>query len=64
MPEGSYAVVGYTMGVYFSKGTVWKFTTELKRADPRWREKRGPGRVVRRKIEKGEQEDLDHGPTY
>lgn len=40
------------------KGTRFKWTSELKRSDPRWVEKRGPGRLVRRKIEKGDEEDV------
>lgn len=31
------------------QGVRYKFTTELKLADPRWREKRGPGRLVKLK---------------
>ena len=31
-------------------GTRFKWTTELPRSDPRWIEKRGPGRLVRRRI--------------
>lgn len=40
------------------KGTRFKWTSELKRSDPRWVEKRGPGRLVRRRIEKGDDEDI------
>lgn len=40
------------------KGTRFQWTTELKRSDPRWREKRGPGRLVKRRIQAEEDEDL------
>ena len=49
---------------YDTAGTVWKFTTELKRSDPRWRDKRGPGRLVRRKITSDEHEDIVTDTTY
>lgn len=39
-------------------GTRVKFTTELPRSDPRWREKRGPGRLVRRRTGPNDSEDV------
>ena len=39
-------------------GTRVKFTSELPRGDPRWREKRGPGRLVRRRIGPNDSEDV------
>ena len=39
-------------------GTRVKFTSELPRSDPRWREKRGPGRLVRRRIGPNDSEDV------
>lgn len=41
------------------KGTVWKFTNELPRSDPRWRERRGPGALVRRTIRRDEEEEVE-----
>jgi len=39
-------------------GTRVKFTTELPRSDPRWRDKRGPGRLVRRRIGPNDNEHI------
>lgn len=44
---------------FTEKGTRFKWTSELRRSDPRWIEKRGPGRMVRRRIEKDDTEDVD-----
>lgn len=38
-------------------GTRFKWTTDVPRSDPRWREKRGPGRLVRRKVGPKDEED-------
>lgn len=40
-------------------GTRFKWTSDLPRNDPRWIEKRGPGRLVRRKIGPDDEEDVD-----
>lgn len=39
-------------------GTRVKFTTELPRSDPRWMEKRGPGRLVKRRIGPNDEEEV------
>lgn len=39
-------------------GTRVKYTAEVPRSDPRWREKRGPGRLVRRRIGPNDNEDV------
>ena len=33
------------------QGIKYHFTTNLHRSDPRWRDKRGPGRLARKKVE-------------
>jgi len=44
--------------LYEKDGTRVKYTAELPRSDPRWREKRGPGRLVRRRIGPNDSEDV------
>lgn len=43
---------------YESKGERVQFTTEVPRSDPRYDERRGPGRLVKRRIGKDEHVDV------